>query len=100
MVGVLFEIGFYVNPFIQKLIDAGLPETSTDTTETDDLINVADALTDTSAYYTYDGSLTTPPCSETVTWVILAKPNRLSQRQYGAFRDILGNNFRPPFSKR
>jgi len=95
VVGVLFEIGYYVNPFIQKLIDAGLPETSTDTTETEDPINVADAWTDTSAYYTYAGSLTTPPCSETVTWVVLSKANRLSQRQFEAFRNILGNNFRP-----
>ena len=95
VVGVLFEIGYYVNPFVQELIDAGLPETSTDTTETDDLINLADALTDTSADYTYAGSLTTPPCSETVTWVVLSKPNRLSNRQFEAFRDILGNNFRP-----
>jgi carbonic anhydrase len=95
VVGVLFEIGYYVNPFIQELIDAGLPATSTDTTETEDLINVADALTDTSAYYTYAGSLTTPPCSETVTWVVLSKPNRLSHRQFEEFRDILGNNFRP-----
>ena len=28
VVGVLFEIGYYVNPFIQKLIDAGLPQTT------------------------------------------------------------------------
>jgi carbonic anhydrase len=95
VVGVLFEIGWYVNPFIQKLIDAGLPVKNGDTTETEELIDVARGLTDTSAYYTYPGSLTTPPCSETVTWVLLAKPNRLSQAQFGAFRDILGNNFRP-----
>jgi hypothetical protein len=48
VVGMLFEVGWYINPFIQKLIDAGLPETSeAEPTETEDLIYLADALTDT-----------------------------------------------------
>lgn len=95
VVGMLFEIGWYFNPFIQKLINAGLPEREGDTTETDDAIDLADALTDTQSYYTYGGSLTTPPCSETVTWVVLTKPARLHHRQFESFRRILGNNFRP-----
>jgi carbonic anhydrase len=95
VVGTLFEIGWYVNPFIQKLIDAGLPERNGDTIETDDPIDLAEGLTDTKSYYTYSGSLTTPPCSETVTWVVLTKPARLSHWQFEEFRRILGNNFRP-----
>ncbi len=53
------------------------------------------ALTNTSRYYTYPGSLTTPPCSETVTWFVLHEYAQLSSEQFDAFRHILGNNFRP-----
>ena len=95
VVGMLFEIGSHVNPFIQKFIDAGLPVKSGDTRETGDPINLGDALTDTKSYYTYNGSLTTPPCSETVTWIVLTKPARLTQDQFEAFQKILGNDFRP-----
>lgn len=95
VLAMLYETGKRSNPFIQRLIDAGLPEKDGDTTVTGDQIDLADALTDTRSYYTYAGSLTTPPCSETVTWVILAKPAKLSHAQFEAFRDILGNNFRP-----
>ncbi len=59
------------------------------------LINVAGALTNTSRYYTYPGSLTTPPCTETVTWFVLQEYAQLSSQQLDAFRRILGNNFRP-----
>ena len=91
----LFEKGRRNNKFIQTLIDAGLPAKDGDETVTGDLINVRDGLTRTNAYYTYSGSLTTPPCSEVVTWVVLKKPARISQDQFEAFRHILGNNFRP-----
>ena len=53
------------------------------------------ALTNTSRYYTYQGSLTTPPCTETVTWFVLREYAQLSSEQFDAFRHILGNNFRP-----
>ena len=95
VIGMLFEAGKKNNPFIQTLIDAGLPENNGDTTVTDELIDLADVLTSTSSYYTYPGSLTTPPCSENVTWIVLQKPAKFSQAQFQSFRRILGNDFRP-----
>lgn len=95
VVGMLFEVSKKSNAFIQVLIDAGLPMKNGDTTVTDTLIDLADALTSTSSYYTYPGSLTTPPCSENVTWIVLQKPAKFSQAQFESFRRILGNDFRP-----
>ncbi|KAK0091619.1 hypothetical protein PV326_002953 [Microctonus aethiopoides] len=54
----------------------------------------------TETYYTYRGSLTTPPCSETITWVIFSTPVSISFKQMTRFRmlsngeDKLGDNFR------
>src|SRR5262245_23665114 len=39
-------------------------------------------------YYTFAGSLTTPPCTEDVTWVVLKTPKRISQDQANAFGKI------------
>jgi carbonic anhydrase len=95
VVGQLFNVSKKGNPFIQELIDAGLPQKNGDTTVTNDVINVADVFTSTSSYYTYQGSLTTPPCSEIVTWVVLQKRAQITEEQFQAFRRILGNDFRP-----
>ncbi|KAH8380269.1 hypothetical protein KR009_009753, partial [Drosophila setifemur] len=52
-------------------------------------------------YYSYTGSLTTPPCSEEVTWLDFAVPIDITEKQLNAFRmltandDHLKNNFRP-----
>ena len=45
--------------------------------------------------YRYDGSLTTPPCSEGVKWIVLATPIALSPQQIAAFRAIVKDNNRP-----
>lgn len=94
VVGVLYEIG-RSSRFLDRLIDAGLPKKSGDETHSSHFIDLSDGLTDTGAYYTYAGSLTTPPCSETVTWFVLKHPATMSQAQFKAFNHILGNNFRP-----
>jgi len=96
VVGQLFVIG-KPNHFIAELLKHGLPAKSGDEVHVpSQMINVADALTSPSRYYTYPGSLTTPPCTETVTWFVLHEYAQLSSQQFDAFRHILGNNFRPP----
>jgi carbonic anhydrase len=37
-------------------------------------------------YLTYNGSLTTPPCTETVSWVIRKEPLTVSRQQVCLFR--------------
>ncbi len=95
VVGMLLTVGHRRNPFLQTLIDAGLPEKDGDDTQSGELIDLSDGLTDTSSYYTYAGSLTTPPCTENVTWVVLKNAASVSPAQYDEFRSILGNDFRP-----
>ncbi|XP_056134803.1 carbonic anhydrase 7 [Lampris incognitus] len=59
-------------------------------------------------YWTYPGSLTTPPLHESVIWIVLKEPIMVSEKQMGKFRTLLfsgeeegqrahmENNFRPP----
>ncbi|MGF1494979.1 MAG: carbonic anhydrase family protein, partial [Microcoleaceae cyanobacterium] len=46
-------------------------------------------------FYHYEGSLTTPPCSEDVQWYVLKKPIEASQEQIRQFQSIYKNNARP-----
>lgn len=48
-----------------------------------------------SAFHRYEGSLTTPPCSETVDWVILDEPINASADQINAFERVYPANARP-----
>ena len=45
--------------------------------------------------YRYDGSLTTPPCSEDVKWIVLTTPIEISEAQIAAFKAIIHDNNRP-----
>lgn len=46
-------------------------------------------------YYHYMGSLTTPPCSEIVSWFVLKDPIVVSEAQIARFIDMIGANARP-----
>lgn len=52
-------------------------------------------------YFSYEGSLTTPPCLETVTWIVSAKPLLITPREIKEFRKLksksgpMVNNYRP-----
>lgn len=43
----------------------------------------------------YSGFLTTPPCTEDVTWLMITTPTEASIDQLEAFSHLLGNNARP-----
>jgi carbonic anhydrase len=94
VIGVLFKIG-RTDPFLGKLLTAGLPRKTTSAPVVIERLNLSEGLTSSDTYYTYPGSLTTPPCSETVTWLVLKQQAQMSQEQFEAFRRILGNDFRP-----
>jgi carbonic anhydrase len=46
-------------------------------------------------YYTFEGSLTTPPCTEGVTWVVLKHPVTMSPEQIQQFSNVYPHNARP-----
>lgn len=58
-------------------------------------VNASDLLPADRAYYRYNGSLTTPPCSEDVKWFMLSTPAELSEGQIDAFEAIMHDNNRP-----
>lgn len=47
------------------------------------------------AYYTYMGSLTAPPCTEDLVWFVLKTPVDISAEQIDAFAKLYPNNVRP-----
>ena len=61
----------------------------------DRTINAGDLLPASRSYYRYDGSLTTPPCKEGVSWFVLKNTIRISPQQLNAFRQLYSNNNRP-----
>ena len=58
-------------------------------------VDAADLLPAVREYYAYDGSLTTPPCSEGVKWHVLADPIAVSAEQIAAFAELFEMNARP-----
>jgi carbonic anhydrase len=46
-------------------------------------------------YYHYEGSLTTPPCSETVDWIVLARPIEVDEADIARFAKLYPMNARP-----
>lgn len=52
-------------------------------------------LPSTLRHYAFPGSLTTPPYTEPVDWIVLADPVEAAAEEIEQIKDILGNNTRP-----
>ncbi len=58
-------------------------------------LNARNLLPPDHGYFTFAGSLTTPPCTEDVTWFVLKSTRSLSSGQLATFAKIYPNNARP-----
>jgi carbonic anhydrase len=58
-------------------------------------VNPAGLLPHDTAYFTYMGSLTAPPCSEGVTWFVLKTPVDISAEEISAFAKLYPHDVRP-----
>lgn len=59
------------------------------------LVDLNEILPQDQRYYQFLGSLTTPPCSEGVLWMVLKQPVALSHEQLKLFGQLYPNNARP-----
>jgi carbonic anhydrase len=94
VVGVLIEAGAAnaaFDPIWSNLPKAKGVENHLEHVEVD----VDQLLPRTRTTWRYDGSLTTPPCSEGVKWLVMTTPVELSPAQIAAFTAIVAPNNRP-----
>jgi carbonic anhydrase len=67
-----------------------MPENEGDSTQSPLTVFEAGVLPPTREYYIYNGSLTTPPCSEGVRWIVLNEPMTVSVAQILRFKEKVG----------
>lgn len=93
VVAVLLEKGSE-HPLIQTLWNNMPLEQNMDVAP-EEAIDLNKLLPENRAYWTYMGSLTTPPCSEGVLWMVLKQPVQVSPEQVSIFARLYRNNARP-----
>jgi len=94
VVAVLLQPGLS-NTLVQKLW-RDLPKEEEKEEDHDSLlIDAADLLPPDRGYYTFPGSLTTPPCSENVTWFVLKHPITVSTGEIQRFAKVYADDARP-----
>ena len=73
-----------------------LPRTKGETKQLPSVqVNAERLLPEERQHFLYPGSLTTPPCSEGVMWMVMDEPIEMSAEQIAALRSIIGTSNRP-----
>jgi carbonic anhydrase len=96
--GHIAVVGVFVQPGAENKVLAPLFSTlpSAATPAAKPLqVDVAAVLPKDHKAFVYTGSLTTPPCTEGVQWIVLAQPIEMSSGQIEAFKKIFHDNHRP-----
>ena len=83
------------NPAWQPFIDTALTLQNTVGTQKPTAANWSQLLTGMGGSFNYQGSLTTPPCTEGLNWFVNPKPVTMSQRQIDQLTSIYDHNDRP-----
>ena len=93
VVGVLMSTG-KPNAAFAKVV-ATIPAKEGPPVKADPAFNPNDMLPKKLSYYRYSGSLTTPPCAETVEWLLLTNPIIVAETDVAAFAKLYPLNARP-----
>ncbi|MFC3884495.1 carbonic anhydrase [Bacillus songklensis] len=83
------------NPVLEKVWSILPKEETTKDIKLADPIDFTSILPKDQQSFRYNGSLTTPPCSEDVKWIVLEQPIEMSKEQIDTFRQIFPDNHRP-----
>lgn len=96
VVGLLIDLGSEDNATLQEIWDV-MPDDEGVVHVDGATIDATDLLPemDDSKYNTYSGSLTTPPCTEGVRWLVMDQEIEASLAQVSRFQQIFDANARP-----
>ena len=95
VLAVQFKLGDHPNPVIQAMLDRVPAEKGAEMKVSAVTVNPLDLLPKNTGYYTYSGSLTTPPCTEGVTWIEFKEPVSITKQQLDAMHYFYRGNQRP-----
>lgn len=94
VVAVLLDPG-EINPLINKVWTYMPLDTGDSVRMPVDLLNLNELLPTDQRYYQFMGSLTTPPCTEGVLWMVLKQATPVAREQIKLFSQLFPNNARP-----
>lgn len=92
VVGILFREG-EADPVVEEILEHA-PAEGGARYDAPAQLDAADVLPRVRHYYHYEGSLTTPPYSETVTWLVVKDIHEASPSQIERLNRLEGNNAR------
>ena len=90
---VLFRVGAE-NPLLDSLLPLIPAHADGDHTVAGVTIDARGLLPASGSYYRYQGSLTAPPCTEGVDWIVMKQPIELSAAQLARYRKRFADNAR------
>jgi carbonic anhydrase len=94
VVAVLFERGGAEQPVVQQVLN-NLPLERGDEITSQAGLDATSLLPSDRRYYTYMGSLTTPPCQEGVLWLVMKEPVVIAADQLAILARLYPMNARP-----
>jgi carbonic anhydrase len=90
VIAVMYEVGDKENKTMKKLWSQ-MPKEEGSKEALASQVRADDLMPADKDYYRFNGSLTTPPCSEGVVWLVLKNPVTISKEQLKQFTEVIGH---------